>query len=165
MSCLYLPLKATRCTCWFMPGRTWHCREARPLLVSWGGPISQIGFLSPSDSFLSAMNSISSSQDRKLVVPLKHFIAYAFQAFVRDFHKQSKCRYLPIACVVCAVRNPGHYSGLGRLLGAGGVVRLQEGFGAKVCESLLHMTELGFVSSQHVRPYYQPNPTRTYDAM
>ena len=29
-------------------------------------------------------------------------------------------------------RNPDHYSGVGRLLGAGGVARFQEGFGAKV---------------------------------
>eukprot|EP00904_Undaria_pinnatifida_P001568 jgi/Undpi1/11411/HiC_scaffold_30.g13708.m1 len=29
-------------------------------------------------------------------------------------------------------RNPGHYSGLGRLLGAGGIARVQEGFGAKL---------------------------------
>lgn len=32
----------------------------------------------------------------------------------------------------CACRNPGHYSGLARLLGAGGVARLQQDFGAKV---------------------------------
>lgn len=33
---------------------------------------------------------------------------------------------------VCTCRNPGHYSGLARLLGAGGVARLQQDFGAKV---------------------------------
>lgn len=35
-------------------------------------------------------------------------------------------------------RNSGHYSGLARVLGAGGVARLQEDFGAKVCTAGSH---------------------------
>lgn len=40
-----------------------------------------------------------------------------------------------LACVLLVwriCRNPDHYSGLARLMGASGVARLQEGFGAKV---------------------------------